>query len=89
MTDMMIIDIGRKALLLMLYLSAPMLILALVLGLLISLFQAATHLNEATLTFVPKLVAIGAVLILVLPWMIQLFRDFFVELMMLIPQIKP
>lgn len=89
MTDMMVIDIGRKALLVMLYLSAPMLLLALVLGLLISLFQAATHLNEATLTFVPKLVAVGVVLILVMPWMIHLFKDFFVDLMAMIPRLRP
>lgn len=89
MTDMMVIDIGRKALMLLLYMSGPMLGLAMVIGLAISLFQAATHLNEATLTFVPKIIVVGAALLFFMPTVIQLFRDFFVELMALIPQIKP
>jgi len=89
MTDLMVIDIGRKAMMLMLYLSGPMLIVALVVGLVVSLFQAMTHINEMTMTFIPKIVAVTLVLLFFLPTMVQLFRDFFVELMGLIPTLVP
>jgi len=85
----MVIDIGRKAMMLMLYLSGPMLLTALVVGLIISLFQAMTHINEMTLTFIPKVVAVTLVLLFFLPTMVQLFRDFFVGLMSIIPNLIP
>jgi len=89
MSDLMVIDIGRKAMMLMLYLSGPMLLTALVVGLIISLFQAMTHINEMTLTFIPKVVAVTLVLLFFLPTMVQLFRDFFVGLMSIIPNLIP
>lgn len=85
MSEMMIIDIGRKTLLMVLILSGPMLILSLVVGLIVSIFQAATQINEMTLTFIPKLLAMGIALLVFLPWMLQLFKGFFVELLQLIP----
>ena len=81
MTDTMVIDIGRQALLLLLYLSGPMLIVALVIGLAISLFQAATQLNEMTMTFIPKIVSVALVLLFFMPTMIQLFKGFFASIM--------
>ena len=81
MTDTMVIDIGRQALLLLLYLSGPMLIVALVVGLMISLFQAATQLNEMTMTFIPKIVSVALVLLFFMPTMIQLFKGFFASIM--------
>lgn len=87
MTDMQVIDVGREAMMLMLYLSGPMLIVALIIGFGISLFQAMTHINEMTLTFIPKIVAVTLVLLFFLPTMVQLFRDFFVNLMAFIPRI--
>lgn len=89
MSELMIIDVGRKAMVLMLYLSGPMLIVALVVGLVISLFQAMTHINEMTMTFIPKILAVVLVLLWFLPTMVQMFRDFFVNLMQLIPNIMP
>lgn len=89
MTDLMVIDVGRKAMVLMLYLSGPMLIVALVVGLAISLFQAMTHINEMTMTFIPKILAVVLVLLWFLPTMVQMFRDFFVELMSVIPNLMP
>jgi flagellar biosynthetic protein FliQ len=62
-----------------------MLILSLVVGLIVSIFQAATQINEMTLTFIPKLVAMGLALLVFLPWMLQLFKGFFVELLEMIP----
>lgn len=89
MSELMIIDVGRKAMVLMLYLSGPMLIVALVVGLVISLFQAMTHINEMTMTFIPKILAVVLVLLWFLPTMVQMFRDFFINLMQLIPNIMP
>ncbi|MDQ2999815.1 MAG: flagellar biosynthesis protein FliQ [Fibrobacterota bacterium] len=85
MSEIMIIDLGRKTLMMVLLLSGPMLILALVVGLIVSIFQAATQINEMTLTFIPKLVAMGLALLIFLPWMLQLFKGFFTELLELIP----
>jgi flagellar biosynthetic protein FliQ len=85
MSEMMIIDLGRKTLMMVLILSGPMLILSLVVGLVVSVFQAATQINEMTLTFIPKLVAMGLALLVFLPWMLQLFKGFFVELLEMIP----
>jgi flagellar biosynthetic protein FliQ len=81
----MIIDLGRKTLMMVLILSGPMLVLSLVVGLVVSIFQAATQINEMTLTFIPKLVAMGLALLVFLPWMLQLFKGFFTELLELIP----
>ena len=79
--DVQIIDIGRNALFLVLYMAGPMLLISLVVGLTISIFQAATQINEMTLTFIPKLLAIGASLLFFLPWMINKFSSFFHMLM--------
>ncbi len=89
MTEIMVIDVGRKALLLLLQMSGPMLITALVLGLAVSIFQAATNINEQTMSFIPKVVAVGAVLLFMMPTMGQQFQDFFNELMALIPELIP
>ena len=85
MSEMMIIDLGRKTLMMILVLSGPMLLLSLVVGLIVSVFQAATQINEMTLTFIPKLVAMGLALLFFLPWMLQMFKGFFTDLMELIP----
>jgi flagellar biosynthesis protein FliQ len=85
MSEIMIIDLGRKTLMMVLILSGPMLVLSLVVGLVVSIFQAATQINEMTLTFIPKLVAMGLALLVFLPWMLQLFKGFFTELLELIP----
>jgi flagellar biosynthesis protein FliQ len=89
MSETMVIEIGRNALVLMMYLSGPMLLVALVLGLLVSLFQTMTHINEMTMTFIPKMIGVSLVLLFFLPTMVQLFRDFFVNLMGVIPNIMP
>lgn len=86
-TDLFVIDVGRKALLVMLYMCGPMLLTALVVGLIISLFQAATHINEMTMTFIPKILSVMLVLMFFMPTMLQLFKDFFVNLMAVIPEL--
>ena len=82
-----VMEIGRQAIEVTLLVSAPMLLTALVVGLIISIFQAATQLNEATLQFVPKLVAMLLVLLLAGPWMLQYLVDYIQRLFSSIPQI--
>ena len=78
-------EIGRQAIEVTLVLAAPMLITALVVGLIISIFQAATQINESTLQFVPKLVATFVVMILFGPWMLQYVMDYIQRLFSSIP----
>lgn len=85
MTPTTVIEIGRGALELTLLISAPLFIAALVTGLIVSIFQAATQINEATLSFVPKLVAIFITLILAGPWMITMMTDYMQRLYGSIP----
>ena len=85
MSEMAIIDIGRKTLIMVLVLGGHMLVLSLVVGLAVSIFQAATQITEMTLTFIPKLVAMGIVLLFALPWMLQLYKGFFLDLLEQIP----
>jgi flagellar biosynthetic protein FliQ len=80
-------EIGRQAILLLLIVSAPLMLVALVTGLIISIFQAATQINETTLSFVPKIVAIFATLIFAGPWMLDLLVDYIRRLFTSIPQI--
>jgi len=85
MTPATVIEIGRHAVELTLLISAPLFIAALATGLLISIFQAATQINEATLSFVPKLIAIFVTLILAGPWMITMMTDYIRRLYEAIP----
>lgn len=85
MTPTTVIEIGRGALELTLLISAPLFIAALATGLVVSIFQAATQINEATLSFIPKLVAIFLTLILAGPWMITMLTDYMQRLYGSIP----
>lgn len=80
MTPDTVIDIARQALWLIIKVSAPMLIVSLVVGLIISIFQTVTSIQEQTLTFVPKLIAIFIVLMLCGSWVFKSTADFLVEL---------
>ena len=79
--------LAQQAMWTMFLVSAPILGVALVVGLLISLVQAATQLNEMTLSFVPKAIAIGLALVLVGPWMLHVLMDFTTRLITSIPQL--
>jgi flagellar biosynthesis protein FliQ len=70
------ITLGRQAMEVTLLVSAPLLLVALVIGLIISIFQAATQINETTLSFIPKLVGVMVTLILAGPWMLTIFGDY-------------
>lgn len=76
MTDDMVIAIGTEAIKTTIYLAGPMLIATLVIGLIVSIFQAVTQINEATLTFIPKMLAVVAVLAVMSPWMLQVLSHY-------------
>lgn len=85
MTPTTVVEIGRQALEVALMVSAPLFIAALVTGLIVSIFQAATQINETTLSFVPKLIAIFLTMILAGPWMITVLTDYIRRLYESIP----
>ena len=85
MTPEIVMNIGRQAVEMTLILSGPMLLAALVIGLIVSIFQAATQINEQTLSFVPKLIATFITLVLAGPWMITIMTDFIRRLFESIP----
>ena len=76
MTPEGILDIGRMAIQTVLLVAGPMLGFSLVVGLTVSLFQAMTQINEATLTFVPKIVTVFVVLLVTFPWILQVILGF-------------
>lgn len=80
MNEGIIMDIFTDALFMALKLSAPVLVVSVLVGLVIAIIQAATQVHEQTLTFVPKLVGIGLVLIILGPWMIEQMNDFTLRL---------
>ncbi len=87
MTPESVMAMGYEAMKLSMLLGAPLLLVALVTGLLISLFQAATQINEMTLSFIPKLLAVFATLVIAGPWMLGLVLDYMRTLFSSIPQL--
>ncbi len=85
MTPTVVVELGRQALETALLVAAPMFIAALGTGLVVSIFQAATQINEMTLTFVPKLIVIFLALLLAGPWMLALMTDYMRRLYESIP----
>ncbi len=85
MTPQYVLALGREAIMMTLMVSAPMLAFGLVVGLLISILQAVTQIHEMTLTFIPKIVAVAAALLIFLPWMINMIVDFTTRLLISIP----
>lgn len=85
MSEQYIVYLFREAFYTTLLVSAPVLVVSLVVGLVISVFQAATSIQEFTITFVPKLIAVAVVLVLTLPWMMDLMISFTVNLFHQIP----
>ncbi len=85
MTPEMVITIGREAIITMLLVAAPMLLSGLLIGLIISLFQAVTQVHEMTLTFIPKIVIVALSLVIFLPWMIAQILDFTRRVFNIIP----
>ena len=86
MSHQFVIDLSREAILTALMVAAPMLIIALGVGLLVSVFQSVTQIQEQTLAFVPKLVLVGAAFIIGLPWLLQILIKYTTSLIQAIPE---
>jgi flagellar biosynthesis protein FliQ len=87
MTPESVMEIGRQGMQVTLLIASPMLVVALVVGLIVSIFQAATQINEATLSFIPKLVAVFASLIIAGPWMLTTMVDYMRHVLTNIPNL--
>jgi len=87
MTPDTVIELGRQALIVIILLSAPLLLSALVAGLLIGLFQAATQIQDMTLSFIPKLIILVVALGVTGPWMLRMLIDYTRNLFQMIPNI--
>ncbi|KAF0219406.1 MAG: flagellar biosynthetic protein [Geobacteraceae bacterium] len=88
MTPELVVQLARRSFEVTLLLSAPLLIFSLVVGLLISIFQAVTSINEATLAFVPKIVAVMVAMIIFFPWMMSYMGDFTREIFGMIANMR-
>lgn len=80
MTEDVILNLSTMSLTTIVKVSAPMLIAALVVGILVSVFQAITQINEATLTFIPKMVVVALVIVILGPWMLDNLTEFTTEM---------
>lgn len=76
MSESFVVSVGKQAVMTALTVAAPVLIIAMIVGLIISIFQAVTQIQEQTLTFVPKMLAIIVVFIILGPWMLQTLIQF-------------
>lgn len=85
MTEDIVLSIGRDAIWTTVILAAPLLLSALIVGLIVSVVQAVTQINEATLTFIPKMLAIVVVMVILAPWMTQMLTSYTTELFTSIP----
>ena len=85
MTPESVMTMGRQAMEITLMVAAPMLLVALTIGLVVSIFQAATQINEQTLSFIPKLVGIFVALVVAGPWMLSVMLDYMREVFTGIP----
>jgi flagellar biosynthesis protein FliQ len=85
MTPETIMTIGQRALEITMLLAAPLLVAALVIGLLVGVFQAATQINEMTLSFIPKVIGMGATMVIAGPWMLKILVSYTRELFESIP----
>ena len=87
MTPEYAIKLGQDTLMTVLIVAGPTLLVALVVGLVVSIFQAVTQIHEMTLTFIPKILSVGIVLSLLLPWTIRRMIEFTTKLMSSIPTV--
>ena len=85
MSGDLVIQIGQNALWIMLLVSAPMLGLGLAVGLLVSVFQATTSIQEATLAFIPKIIAVFVAILIFGPWMLSILVEYFTNIFVNLP----
>ena len=84
-----VINIARQAMLIAILIAAPMLGFGLLVGLIVSIFQAVTQINEMTMTFVPKILAVALAFAIFLPWILRLMVDFTTQLIQMFPDVVP
>ncbi len=82
-----VVELARRGMIIAFLIAAPMLGFGLVIGLIISIFQAVTQINEMTLTFVPKIIAVAVAFALFFPWIMGLLVDFTIQLIQMFPDI--
>ena len=82
------VEVGRDALLMVMLVSAPMLGLGLLVGLLVSVFQATTQIQEQTLAFIPKIIAVFVAILIFGPWMLRLLMDYMQQLLLILPKLS-
>lgn len=87
MGEEFVLGLGQEALKVTLYLAGPILLVAMVVGIVVSLLQAVTQINESTLTFVPKILAIAAVLVVAGPWMLETITNYTTDLITRFPEL--
>jgi flagellar biosynthetic protein FliQ len=87
MTPESVMTLAHEAMVVAFLLAAPLLLVALVVGLIVSLFQAATSINESTLSFIPKLAAIAVTLVIAGPWMLTTMLDYMHRMFTSIPSL--
>lgn len=87
MNSQTVLTLGQDSLEVMLMIAGPLLLVALIVGLLISILQAATQINEMTLSFIPKVLAIFGTLLLLGPWMLSTLVDYTTRLISSIPTV--
>jgi flagellar biosynthetic protein FliQ len=85
MSYALVTDLARDAIMVAMLLAAPLLTVALLVGLVISIIQTMTQVQEQTLSFVPKLIAVGATMLVALPWMLQLLVEYTANLLRSLP----
>ena len=85
MSGDLVIQIGQEALMVVLLVSAPMLGLGLTVGLMVSVFQATTSIQEQTLAFIPKIIAVFVAVLIFGPWMLRIMVEFFSGIFMNLP----
>lgn len=86
MTGDMAVQIGRDALMMVMLVSAPMLGLGLIVGVLVSIFQATTSIQEQTLAFIPKIIAVFVAILVFGPWILNMMIDYTRQIFLSLPQ---
>ena len=76
MSEEIVIDIGSQAVMTVLYIAGPMLAAAMIIGIIVSIIQTITQVNEATLTFIPKMFAVVGTLVILAPWMLKIMMKY-------------
>ncbi len=87
MTEQFVINFLNNAIYTTMLIAGPILLVTLIIGFLIGIFQAVTSINEMTLTFIPKIIAVGILILLLLPWMLHIMQDYLISIFNMIPMV--